>query len=49
MYSLNCLLILFCLPLLLKGLCAVQVPLFIAQGQKIMVDTRTDTYLSKVK
>lgn len=27
----------------------IQVPLFIAQGQKIMVDTRTDAYLSKVK
>lgn len=27
----------------------IQVPLFIAQGQKILVDTRTDSYLSKVK
>ena len=27
----------------------MQVPLFIAQGQKILVDTRTDSYLSKVK
>lgn len=28
---------------------ATQVPLFIAQGQRILVDTRTDSYLSKVK
>ncbi|KAL3140359.1 hypothetical protein ABBQ38_004620 [Trebouxia sp. C0009 RCD-2024] len=27
----------------------IQVPLFIAQGQRILVDTRTDSYLSKVK
>lgn len=27
----------------------VQVPLFIAQGQKILIDTRSDSYLSKVK
>lgn len=27
----------------------LQVPLFIMTGQKILVDTRTDTYLNRVK
>ena len=35
--------------MLIHGDAATQVPLFIAQGQKILVDTRTDSYLSKVK
>jgi hypothetical protein len=35
-------------PATLETGAVVQVPLFIQQGEKIKVDTRTDTYLSRV-